>query len=132
MGAEINGEGLSFADQYTPLSKDVFRQIAEDALREGSDPDDQARRYAELGKPDFTLAYLLAGKLSDDARREVFARAYRQRADFTEERARAFDRKYHRAFPLLLTGAANDRASARRVLAGQSLNPRSGKQLPTL
>lgn len=132
MGADTHGEGVSFAQQYAPLAKEVFHQIVEDALRDGKDVDEEARRYAELGKPDFALAYLLAGQLPDDTRRELLAHAYRQRANFTEERARAFDRRYHRPFPLLLTDAANDRAAARRVLAGQSLNPRSGKQLPTL
>lgn len=132
MQADTHGGGVSFAQQYAPLAKDVFRQIAEDALREGKDADEQARRYAELGKPDFALAYLLVGQLSDDTKREVFARSYRRRADLTEERAHAFDRTYHRPFPLLLTDAANDRSAARRVLAGQPLHPRSGKQLPTL
>lgn len=132
MQADTNGESVSFAEQYAPLTKEVFRRIAEDALREGKDLDELASRYAELGKPDFALAYLLAGQLPDGARREVYALAYRKRADFTEERAHTFDRKYHRPFPLLLNDAANDRVSARRVLAGLPLNPSSGKQLPIL
>lgn len=132
MQANGHGPEATFEDQYGPLAKEVFRQIATDALAEGKDPDEQARRYAEIGKPDFALAYLLAGHLPDASKRDVFAHAYRQRATITEERAREFDRTYHRPFPLLLTDAANDRAAARKVLTGQPLHPRAGRQLPTM
>lgn len=132
MRAESGGEAGSFAKQYAPLAKEVFRKIATDALDEGKNPEELARRYADMGKPDFALAFLLASQLPDGAKREVYAHAYQQRASRTEQRARDFDRMYHRPFPLLLTDAANDRGAARKVLAGQALNPGAGRQLPTL
>ncbi|HKV84137.1 MAG TPA: hypothetical protein VJN88_06240 [Ktedonobacterales bacterium] len=122
----------TFEDQYALVAKDVFREIAGDAIAEGKQPDEQARVYAELGKPDFVLAYLLVCDLPDAEKRAVLARAYQRRATYTEERAREFDHKFHRPFPLLFTEAANDKAAARKILAGLPLRPAAGKQLPTL
>jgi hypothetical protein len=132
MRADGETSNATFEDQYAALAKDVIRQIAADAIADGKQPDEQARVYAELGKPDFALAYLLAGELPDAEKRALYARAFQQRAVYTEERAREFDHTFHRPFPLLFTEAANDKAAARKVLAGLPMRPAAGKQLPTL
>ncbi|MGH2485949.1 MAG: hypothetical protein ACRDHE_08055 [Ktedonobacterales bacterium] len=132
MRADGNMGNATFEDQYAVMAKDVFREIVTDAIAEGKLPDEQAHVYAELGKPDFVVAYLLACDLPDAEKRAVLARAYQRRATYTEERAREFDHTFHRPFPLLFTEAANDKAAARKVLAGLALRPSAGKQLPTL
>jgi hypothetical protein len=127
-----DGTQQSFAALYGPLAKDVFHRLVGEAVAEGSDPDERAREYAELGKPDFALAYLLAGTLPEPQRREVLARAYDRRADTTEARAREFDSRFHRPFPMLFTEAANDRAIARTILAGRPIRPGAGRTLPQM
>ena len=127
---EQPGQGDGFAAQCRALAKPVFAEIVRDELARGSDADDQARRYAERGKPDFTLAYLLAGVLPDDERRELLARSFDRRAALTEERAREFDHTFHRPFPLLFNNAANDRATARQIRAGKRIRPEMVRQLP--
>jgi hypothetical protein len=123
--------GDGFTAQCRALTKPVFADIVRDELARGSDADDQARWYAERGKPDFTLAYLLAGALPDDERRELLARSFERRAALTEERAREFDRKFHRPFPMLFNDAANDRATARQIRAGTRIRPETVRQLPS-
>ena len=125
-----DGGRQSFAALYGPLAKEVFHRLVGEAMAEGSDPDERAREYAELGKPDFALAYLLAGALPEPQRREVLARAYDRRADTTEARAREFDSRFHRPFPMLFTEAANDRAIARTIRAGRPIRPGAGRMLP--
>lgn len=132
MRVDGNTDNATFEAQYAGLAKSVFSEIVADAIAAGKQPDEQARLYAELGKPDFVLAYLLACDLPDGDKRAVLARAYQQRASYTEERAREFDHTFHRPFPLLFTEAANDKAAARKVLAGLPLRPAAGKQLPRL
>ncbi|MBF6591640.1 MAG: hypothetical protein IVW57_14100 [Ktedonobacterales bacterium] len=120
----------AFERQYQPLAKAVFTEIARQELQHGADTSERARAYAERGKPDFTLAFLLASALADDERRALFARAYEQRAAITERRAQEFDRQFHRPFPLLFSEAARDRAIARRIRAGLEVRPGTGRQLP--
>ncbi|MBF6592470.1 MAG: hypothetical protein IVW57_18320 [Ktedonobacterales bacterium] len=115
-----------FNAQYGALVKDVFTRIVNDALARGEHPEAQARVYASLGKPDFTLAYLVAGTLPDGEKRDLLAAAYERRATYTEEKAREFDRRFHRPFPLLFTGATRDRMTARRIRAGQGIRPEPG------
>jgi hypothetical protein len=129
---ESHDGAASFDATYGPLAKDVFHGLVRDALAQGSDPDERARDYAERGKPDFTLAYLLAGSLADNDKREVLARAYDRRAETTEARAREFDAKFHRPFPLLFSEAANDRAAARKIRAGRPIRPAAERALPQL
>src|SRR6185437_5778553 len=73
MRADGNTDTATFEDQYAALVKSVFREIVADAIAEGKQPDEQARVYAELGKPDFALAYLLAGELPDAEKRALYA-----------------------------------------------------------
>ncbi len=131
-GQASDAASRDFNTTYGPLAKDVFHALVRDAIAEGCDPDDRAREYAERGKPDFTLAYLLAGALSDEEKRTTLARAYDRRAEVTEARAHEFDARYHRPFPLLFTEAANDRAAARKIRAGQPVHPGAGRVLPRL
>ena len=121
-----------FNSQFDGECKDVFRAIVAEDLANGGDAAAQARAYAERGKPEFVLAYLLASSLSDDEKREVFAHAYHRRAEVTEERARAFDRKFHRSFALLFTEAGKDREAAKRIRAGRSPKSGAGRPLPVL
>jgi hypothetical protein len=142
MPEEIEQEGesetpetarASFETLYAPLAKEVFHALVREALAEGSDPGERACQYAELGKPDFALAYLLACGMPDDEKRSTLAHAYDRRAETTEVRAREFDGKFHRPFPLLFAEAANDRATARTIRAGRPVRPvrpRESRSLP--
>jgi hypothetical protein len=114
---------MSFATQYQPLLKDVFVQLVHDDLAKGNDAEAQARHYCHSGKPDFVLAYLMTSNLSDEEKRRVLAESYERRAAITLERAREFDRRFHREFPLLATSAADDRSAARKIRAGMSVRP---------
>ena len=121
-----------FNTQFSRLTKAVFRDIVRDDVARGSDAVAQARSYAARGKPDFVLAYLLVATLADDEKRELLAQSYESRATYTEERAREFDRTFHRSFALLFAEAGKDRATARQIRAGRSLRPGAGRQLPTV
>ena len=123
---------VDFNTQYQSRKDDVFREIVRESLQQGLDPAEQARVYAERGKPDFALAYLLVCPLPDAEKREALARSYERRADHTEEQARAFDRQFHRPFPLLFKEANKDRAIAQRIRAGRRIQPDAGRQLPVL
>ena len=123
-------QGSDFNAQFRVRIKEVFVGLAREELAGGADPAERARHYAERGKPDFTLAYLLASALPDDDKRELLASAHEQRAQLTEERARDFDRRFHRPFPMLHTDASRDRATARRIRAGDLPAPGSDRTVP--
>lgn len=120
----------SFDARYGALSKEVFQNIVREELAKGANADEQARVYAELGKPDFALAYLLAGTLADAEKHDLLARAYERRAEQTEARAREFDKRFHRPFPLLFTDATRDRTAASRIRAGRALQPDMNRPAP--
>jgi hypothetical protein len=128
--ANTAGSGADFNTRYGKLVKDVFTEIVHQATAKGENPDAQARVYAALGKPDFTLAYLVAGSLPDGEKRDLLASAYERRAVYIEEKAREFDRRFHRPFPLLFTEASKDRATAKQIRAGRRIPPGADKQLP--
>jgi hypothetical protein len=133
MADQPTTQGLpDFDSQYRPLLKEVFIEIARKEQHDGADPGDRARLYAERGKPDFVLAYLLMSDLSQVQKREIFAYAHEQRAAYIERRAREFDQQFHRPFPLLHTEAAKDRTLARQIRAGRPISKGMGRQLPTL
>lgn len=119
-----------FDAQYQPLCKAVFVGLAREALARGVDAAERAGYYVALGKPDFTLAYLLAAELPDDQKRDLLAKAHERRAELTEERAREFDRRFHRPFPMLHNDAAKDRAAARQIRAGKAVRPGLGRAVP--
>jgi hypothetical protein len=119
-----------FNTVFGALAKDVFRDIVRDDLIRGGDASAQAGAYTVRGKPDFVLAYLLVAPLSDDEKREMFAQSYERRAMLTEERAREFDRRFHRSFELLIREAGRDREAARHIRAGRLPYPAAGRPLP--
>ena len=122
---------MEFNTQYQVLAKDVFRELVYEAMTGGASVDEQAREYAERGKPDFALAYLLESALPDGEKREVLAHAYERRATITEQRAREFDHQFHRPFPLLFAEASKDRTAAKQVRTGGAIHPSASHQLPT-
>jgi hypothetical protein len=121
-----------FDTQYRPLLREVFAEIVERDRLEGADPGERARDYAERGKPDYVLAYLLVSQLADAEKRETYAIAHERRAMLTEQRARQFDKEFHRPFPLLFNEAAKDRALARQIRNGRAVQRGAGRHLPTI
>ncbi len=108
-----------FAEMYSRLLKDVFIEQARKQIEEGADALALADAYAEQGKPEFTLAYLFLTNLSDDAKRDIFARSYERRAVLSEEKAEFFDRKFNRPFPLIKLEAQKDRTAAQQIRQGK-------------
>lgn len=135
MSSELSGEmseAQSFDALYAGQARDAIRAMARDTLAKGGDAATQAREYTTRGKPDVALAYLLECALADDEKRAMYAEAFERRAAATESKAREFDAKFHRPFPLLASDAAQDRGRARAVREGKRLNKGAGKQLPLL
>lgn len=122
----------AFDELYRAQARQAILDIVAEKLTEGVSPETQAQEFAERGKPDFVLAYLLDSALPDDRKRDLYAIAHERRATYTEQRAREFDRRFHRAFPLLETEAANDRVTARRIRAGMPHSRGRGRQIPLL
>ena len=119
----------TFADLYSRLLKDVFIELARQQLEQGSDGLTLADAYAEQGKPDFALAYLLLTDLAEEVKYDIFARSYERRAQITEEKAESFDRQFHRPFPLLKLEAQKDRMAAQQVRQRKRVR-REMKSLP--
>ena len=109
----------AFADLYGNLLKDVFLELARKELEQGVDGLMYADAYAEQGKPDFTLAYLLLMNVSDEVKRDIFARSYERRAEISEEKAETFSRQFHRSFPMIKLEAQKDRVAAQQVRQGR-------------
>ena len=129
--AEDSSDTLpAFDALYRSQSRQAILDIAAEDLAAGADAEEQAQRYAEKGKPDFVLAYLLGSALTDERKRELYAVAHERRAIYIQQRAREFDQRFHRAFPLLETEAANDRVMARRIRAGMPPGKGRGRQIP--
>lgn len=124
----------TFDAQYRPLLREACAAVARSDLTSGSNPTEQARSYAERGKPDFALAYLLEleCELADEEKRAIYAYSYERRAALTEQRARQFSRQFNRSFPLLFTEAAKDRALARQIRTGRAVGRGAGRQLPMI
>ena len=110
----------TFAELYASLLKnDVFTVQARENLAEGADGLTCALAYAEQGKPDFTLAYLLLIDISDKEKHEILAVSYERRAHISEEKAEQFDQQFHRPFPLIRLEAQKDRLAAQQVRQGR-------------
>lgn len=122
----------TFAALYTAHAREAIRTLAQQALSKGADAAAQARDYAARGKPDFALAYLLECALTDDEKRAIYAEAFERRAALTESKAREFDSKFHRPFPLLTSDAAQDRGRARQVREGKQFSKGAGKHVPLI
>lgn len=121
-----------FAALYGGEERAAIHELARAEVAKGSAAADLARDYASRGKPDFTLAYLLASALPDEERRAIYAESFERRAVLTEAKARELDEQFHRSFPMLHTDAAQDRAQARRIRDGRSFARGAGKQLPLM
>ena len=118
----------TFYDRYAHLLNAVFLERARQQLAQGEDGLTCANAYADLGKPDFTLAYLLLVESPEAMKRDILARAYERRAAFSDEKASEFDQLYHRPFPLIKLEAQKDRMSAQQVRQGKKVR-RSSKSL---
>ena len=121
-----------FGAQYGAHCKPVFREIVARDLAEGGAAAERARTYADRGKPDFVLAYLLASDLADAEKRELYAQAFARRAELTEQKADELDQQFHRPFPLLRLEASKDHTTSQRIRSGGGLRPGLGRPLPTL
>ncbi len=108
-----------FAELYRRLLKDVFLEQAHKQVDEGADALTLADAYAEEGKPEFALAYLLLTNLSDEAKRDIFAHSYERRALLSDEKAASFDRQFNRPFPLIKLEAQKDRTAAQQIRQGK-------------
>ncbi len=111
----------SFNELYRGLIHAVFLEKAQEQLAQGNDALTCADAYASRGKPDFALAYLLLSDVTDEVKRDIFARSYEQRAVISEEKAESFDQQFHRPFPLIKMEAQKDRLSAQQVRQGQQV-----------
>ena len=110
----------TFAELYTPLLKnDVFTTRARQSIEQGSDGLTLALAYADQGKPEFTLAYLLLIELSESEKREILAVSFEQRAKLSDAKAEEFDTKFNRPFPLIKVEAQKDRLAANQVRQGR-------------
>lgn len=111
----------TFHALYASLLKDVFAQHARQQLERGAAGWELARSYAEHGKPEFVLAFLLATDGPDEEKRALLAQSYEQRARLSDQKAAQLNAQFHRSFPLIALGAQNDRAAADAIRKGQRL-----------
>ncbi len=113
----------AFNEQYAGLVKDAFRQQVARDRAAGADLVERAHDFAERGKPEFVLGYLMATALSESEKREMLAHAFERRADLAERTAAALDAEHHRPFPLIGLEARKDRSMARQVRQGKMIRP---------
>jgi hypothetical protein len=111
----------TFEELYAPQLKDIFKTQAQQQLDEGADVLASSRAYAEQGKPEFTLAFLLLTDLHEDEKRELLAYSYERRAALSEKKAQQLDIQFHRSFPLIKLEAQKDRQSARSIREGKEV-----------
>ena len=110
----------TYSELYTSLLKnDVFTIQARENINQGADALTCALAYAEQGKPEFTLAYLLLSDISDKEKQEILAVSYDQRAKDSEQKAELFDLQFHRPFPLIKLEAHKDRLAAQQIRQGR-------------
>lgn len=111
----------TFETLYAPLLKEVFTQQAQQQLAQGAEALSVARLYAQLGKPDFTLAFLLLVERPETEKRELLAHAYERRAALTEKQANDYSLQFHRPFPLMRREARKDLQAARAIRQGEPI-----------
>ncbi|MGH2506063.1 MAG: hypothetical protein ACRDHZ_01370 [Ktedonobacteraceae bacterium] len=115
----------TFESVYSPLLKAVFTEQAQAQIARGAEAKPAAHMYAELGKPDFTLAFLLLSEQPDEEKREVLARAYERRAALSTEKATQYSMQFHRPFPLIKLEARKDLLTAQAIRQGQSMQEKN-------
>ena len=111
----------TFESLYKPLLKEVFTEQVREQMARGAEAVPAARMYAELGKPDFVLAFLLLSEQSEEEKCAVFARAYERRAELSTAKANEYSMKFHRPFPLMKLEARKDLQAAQVIRQGQPL-----------
>ena len=109
----------TFEELYAQQLKEVFKTYAQEQIEQGADAVVTSRAYAELGKPEFTLAFLLHVDLSEEEKRELLAHSYERRAFLSERKAQQLDIQFHRSFPLIKLEAQKDRKIARSIREGK-------------
>jgi hypothetical protein len=105
----------TFEELYAQQLKDVFKTQAQQQIDQGADALASSRAYAEQGKPEFTLAFLLLIDLPEGEKRELLAHSYERRAVLSEKKAQQLDIQFHRSFPLIKLEAQKDRQVARSI-----------------
>jgi hypothetical protein len=114
----------TFESLYASALKAVFTEQARQQITQGAEAFSSAQAYAELGKPDFTLAFLLLVERSEEEKRETLAHAYERRAVLAEAKAQQFNQQFHRPFPLIKLEARRDLQAALAIRDGRPLPPR--------
>ena len=109
----------TFEKLYAQQLKEVFKTQAQQQIEKGADALESSRAYAEQGKPEFTLAFLLLAELPDDEKRELLAHSYERRAVLSELKAKQLDIQFHRSFPLIKIEAQKDRQLAGAIRRGE-------------
>ena len=112
----------SFEEQYAQQLKEVFKIQAQEQIEQGADALESCRAYAEQGKPEFTLAFLLLADLPEEDKRELLAHSYERRATLSEMKAKQLDVQFHRSFPLIKIEAQKDRQVASAIRRGDEDN----------
>ena len=111
----------TFEELYAQQLKDVFKTQAQQQIDQGADALASCRTYAEQGKPEFTLAFLLLIDLPEGEKRELLAHSYERRAALSEIKAQQLDFQFHRSFPLIKLEAQKDRQVARSIRQGKEV-----------
>jgi hypothetical protein len=109
----------TFEELYAQQLKEVFKTQARKQIDQGADALVFSRSYAEQGKPEFALAFLLHVDLPEDEKRELFAYSYERRAALSEKKAQQLDIQFHRSFPLIKLEAQKDRQVALSIRHGK-------------
>ena len=116
----------TFESLYAPALKTVFTEQARQQIAQGAEALPTAQAYAELGKPDFTLAFLLLiEQTEEEEKREMLAHAYERRAALAEAKASEFSQQFHRPFPLIKLEARRDLQAAQAVRNGRPIPARN-------
>ena len=111
----------TFEELYAQQLKDVFKTQAQQQIDQGADALASSRAYAQQGKPEFTLAFLLLIDLPEGEKRELLAHSYERRAVLSEQKAQQLDIQFHRSFPLIKLDAQKDRQAARSIRQGKEV-----------
>lgn len=111
----------TFESLYAPALKAVFTEQAREQIARGAEAFSSAQAYAELGKPDFALAFLLLTEQAEEEKRETLAHAYERRAALAEEKANTYSQQFHRPFPLIKLEARRDLQTAQAVRQGRPI-----------
>jgi hypothetical protein len=113
----------TFETAYAPTLKAVFIEQAQQQIAQGAEALSSARSYAELGKPEFALAFLLlvGESSSEEEKRETLAHAYERRATLADAKASEYSLQFHRPFPLIKLEARKDLQTAQAIRQGRSI-----------